>query len=277
MPTFDSYPSASFALLSECLLALPRYSGPHGIRRAVPGDEIGFLDVYRFDSLAVTSTASSCIASFALPVLNLRNLTAIIRLQCAPTAAVPNIGTSSSSTHKVFDLAPNDRLLHLDIEVPRQPLSGPRRASFTTICIPSSVLLNILAEHQVHHTCQVDVPWVDWANKVSWVNNAHLGIPQGRAVFGQRIAAFDSSPPLSQLRLIILDFNQRRVNRTLADEQAVWRLVSKTPVGDNFKQSKEADFSGQEGLTSKYMKVVFPVGGAMDRGDTILIDDERGE
>lgn len=269
---------ASFTLLSENLLVLSRSLERYFTTTDVPG-EFGFLDVYQFDPQTATSTASTPVASFALPVLKEQEFVATIYLRCGPTTGASNFVSSPSRSPKVFDLAPHSRLLCLNVNISRDPRISSRIFP-RTLCIPSCLLLDILANYQAHHSNPLVVPWVEWAEKTSWVDTGALRIRIERSQLGQRIAGFDWGSVFGP-ELLILDFNQHRVNQTMLEEQAVWEVCTpgtKAPAGDTLKQIGEAVFCGREDLARrKYNKTKFWVGESADVTDAVMIDDEHGE
>lgn len=174
------------------------------------------------------------------------------------------------SSPKVFDLARDNRLLCLEFIYTYHYTR--------TLCISSSGLLDILANHQARHTSHVDVPWVDWAEKASWADIDDILISSGRPGSGQRKVGLDSK---SEPRLVVLDFDQHRVYRASSDEQTAWEIctpISKTHSINPFNQVEEAVFCGRKDLArKKYAKVTFPARDGVSEGDRFMVDDERGE
>lgn len=213
-----------------------------------------------------------------LPGVNHRGHHTCAWFRCAPTTGIFGTRARLDSFSKVFNVALDDRLLYLDIT---QDTKYVRSLVFS-----SSVLLSILANNRPQHTNPVDVPWVDWAEKTSWVDVKNwgftLGHPSfGHPSFGQRKVVFETTTSRGLDRLAILDFNQHRVTRALSDEQTSWEVC--TPINDAltggvFKQVDEAMLCGREDLArSKFMKFTFPARYDINRRQNIMIDDEHSE
>lgn len=269
---------ASFTLLSEDSLVLARCAEPYRPQNDVPEGEFGFLDVYRFNPRATESTWPLRVASFALPVLSYaRKFESLTYLGCAPTAKISKTEASSRYSPNAFELAPQNRLLCLDIFTTHGSIDDSPR-SVTDLCIPSSVILDALPSSQEYTI----VPWVDWAEKTSWANTNELGSPHKRSGFGQRIAGFDRRSFPSEPKLVVLDFDQQRVkSRAMPDTHTIWEVC--TPGGnilggDKYEHMAEAVFCGREDLARRrYMRAVFPVQEQVEEADKVMIDDERGE
>ncbi|KAF8608512.1 hypothetical protein BDV93DRAFT_518610 [Ceratobasidium sp. AG-I] len=267
---------SSFTLISEDLLVFPNFLDPYSRQHDVSEGEFDALDVYQFDPQANAFTEPTRIASFALPSLNNPKLYPNVFLRCAPTARVSTTGASSASCPKVFDLAPDNRLLCLEIIV--TGASGYNlRTSEKSFYIHPSALLDIIAGFQKHQASRTVVPWVDWAEKTSWVDTGYLA---KRAWFGQRVAGFDSKTYPFDPKLDILDFDERRIKTQLMSEaQSGWEV--RTPgdqilAGDLFEQIEEDIFCNRSDVARrKYMKDTFPVVGGLRVKDRLMIDDEH--
>ncbi|KAF8606380.1 hypothetical protein BDV93DRAFT_553553 [Ceratobasidium sp. AG-I] len=269
----------SFTLLSEDSLAVLRCAEPYGARNNVPEGEFGFLDVFRFDPRGLDSTPPLHIASFALPVLSYPS-----RLEsrvCFGSTPAPKAssGASSESFCNVFDMAPQHRILRLDVVTTRDPLDN-LRIPVRTLCVPSTVILDALPSCQEHHIDHVIIPWVDWAEKTSWVDCNDLGNPFKRPGFGQRMAGFNRESLTTEPELVLLDFDQRRVNaRAMSDARTVWELCTpgvNTPAGSNHELIQEAVFCSRTDLSRRrYMRAVIPVGREVDEVDKVMVDNER--
>ncbi|KAF8608502.1 hypothetical protein BDV93DRAFT_602450 [Ceratobasidium sp. AG-I] len=267
---------SSFTLLSDNFLVLPYFVDPFSTQRAVSRGESGALNVYRFDPQANASTESTHVASFVIPALNQSELLPNIYIFCTPTARAPTTEAGPMSYSKLFESAPDNRLLCIDIVVVRLSDASTRIAT-RALYVHSSALLDVIAGCQEHQAGRTVIPWVDWAEKTSWVDIAYL---DKRGGFGQRIAGFDSTTFSFDPELDILDFDQHRIRTRLASEaQAEWEVH--TPSGQNsddelFDQIEENIFCGRSNLAKRqYMKDAFPVLGGLQVEDALMVDEEH--
>lgn len=274
MQTIDHH--SSFTLLSEDLLVIPHFTEPSYGQGNVPEDESGALDVYQFDTQSSTYTEPTRIASFTLPFSKHPKFRATIYLRCAPTARTP--ATGAGAAPKVFDFAPNNRLICLDIAFTDLSETGPR--TFTqALYVHSSALLDIIPSRRSQSTNRMVVPWVDWAEKTSWVDTGYLS---KRNWFGQRVVGFDSKTFPFDPEVVILDFDQHRIKaRYVSEMQGGWDLQTpghQSSDDDSLKQLEDDVFCGRSNLAKrKYTKDKFSIVGSLSAKATIMIDDEHGE
>ncbi|KAF8608513.1 hypothetical protein BDV93DRAFT_504095 [Ceratobasidium sp. AG-I] len=239
----------SFTLLAQNLLVVPRSNRADTTQNGDLEEAYRYLDVYQFDPLAITSTEPVRVASFVLPALNCEGAHTSAFFRCSPVTGVPNNGPRSSSFPKVFDVAPDNRILCLHIV--------EASVHIRTLFFSSSVLLNFLANVQPHNTSHVDVPWAEWAGKTSWVDMKDPVFSFGHPGFGQRHVGFEvryNSSGHPHKGLAVLDFNQQRIKRALMDRPIVWEVhtpTRNTLASDPHKRLEEAVFCGREDLARR--------------------------
>ncbi|KAG8773520.1 hypothetical protein FRC12_002496 [Ceratobasidium sp. 428] len=270
--------NASFTLLSENSFVLPRFSKSYDAEAHVPQDTFGSLDVYRFDNL---STETKRVASFKLPPLGRKHGESTVQIRCSPTTIIPNSQAYLNSPPKIYDLAPLDRLLCIDVH--RTPIQGAGFAeSAGTLFVPSSVLLNAssdLDHTQLNDRDCLDIEWPTWAAKVSWADTRNFRTGNECYMFGQRTIAFQNTP--TDQAIIILDFDPRRLKaRCMAGVEAQGEVCS--PGDGSLARIKEftgkAAFCSEEAPASrKYVRTTFMADEDQDVDfwDTVMIDDEH--
>lgn len=116
---------------------------------------------------------------------------ATVRLQCVHASGASNAVSSLDGSPKVFDLAPINRLVSLNVNISRGRTSS--RSFPRALCISSRALLDILVDFQAHHTAPFVVPWMECAENPSWIDKSVLRISKQHAQFGHRLAGFDWS------------------------------------------------------------------------------------
>lgn len=274
--------SASFALLSEDSFVIPNFSHDPEARKHLPDSSYGSLDVYQLS--ADDTNASSkpiCVASFAMPLLQYGRTETIVRIRSTP------IRVAAKPKAKVFDLAPGNRLLFLDVRVRSASLTSQNDLSNGTLCVPSSLLLNVLPNGQQsrsdvsHH---IVVPWADWAEKTCWVNTDGFrdgneggsSIRKGLWVSGQRMAGFKEN---QREQIFVLDFDQHRskpVNMPdILAEGEVHSLGERSStsldvVGETF-------CSGDTRAKGRYVEMSIPLGKHLTPPYLVAVDDEYRE
>ncbi|KAG9093347.1 hypothetical protein FS749_014547 [Ceratobasidium sp. UAMH 11750] len=272
--------NASFTLLSEDSFVLPRFSKSYDVEAHVPDDTFGSLDVYRFGTANVEP---KCVASFKLPPLGREHGESTVQIRCSPTTVIPTSQAYLNSPPKIYDLAPLDRLLCIDVH--RTPIQGAGFAeSAGTLFIPSSVLLGALVDYDHAPLDQDDclvIPWPTWASKVSWADTRHFRTGNECYMFGQRTIAFQNTPFDQSSRIIILDFDPRRLGaRRIGDISAQGEVCA---PGDG-SMAHLKDFTGKAAFCSeeapasrKYVKMVFTTEEEQDVDfwDTVMVDDEH--
>ncbi|KAG9118325.1 hypothetical protein FRC07_007218 [Ceratobasidium sp. 392] len=271
--------NASFTLLSENAFVLPRFSKSYDAETHIPDDTFGSLDVYRFDN---SSAESKCVASFILPPLGRKHGESTVQIRCSPTTVIPNSQAHLSSPPKVYDLAPRDRLLCIDVH--RTPIQGAGFAeSAGTLFVPSSTLLGASLDYYQTPSDRetLVIPWSAWATKVSWADTRNFRTGNECYMFGQRTIAFQNTSIDQLSRIIILDFDPRRLKaRGIPGTEARGQVCA--PGDGSMAHIKEftgrAAFCSEEAPASgRYVKTVFTTGEEQDVDfwDTVMVDDEH--
>ncbi|KAF8607146.1 hypothetical protein BDV93DRAFT_542163 [Ceratobasidium sp. AG-I] len=273
---------ASFTLLSDDLFVLSRFSESYEAARHIPNDTYGFLDVYRFNSHKTTSPLAPRIASFALPLLDHQNVQTSIRIRCAPTGVTPISESNIASLSKVFDLSPSNRLLCLEIYL--TPIFGVRPTkSAGTLYVPSSLIMSSIAKRQ-HMTSRqptsIIVPWADWAEKTSWVDTSTIRSNNECFIFGQRMAGFEAVSGGLRRKIVMLDFDQRRLRSRGMLRAPVGGLV-RSPGGtaeksDRYEQVGEQVFcAGITRASRKYVEATLLLKEPVGLSDQVMVGDEH--
>ncbi|KAG9080637.1 hypothetical protein FRC06_006320 [Ceratobasidium sp. 370] len=272
--------NASFTLLSENSFVLPRFSKSYDAEAHVPDDTFGSLDIYRFGT---AYAEPKCVASFRLPPLGREHGESTVQIRCSPTSVIPSSQAYLNSSPKIYDLAPLDRLLCIDVH--RTPIQGAGFAeSAGTLFVPSSVLLGALVDYDHAPSDQEDrliMPWPTWAPKVAWADTRHFRTGNECYMFGQRTIAFQNTPFDQLSRIIILDFDPRRFKaRRIGDVAPQGEICA---PGEGYMarlkdSSGKAAFCSEEAPASKkYVRMVFTTEEEQDVDfwDTVMVDDEH--
>lgn len=271
---------ASFALLAENYFVLPRFSRPLYEENIASDDEFGFLDVYRFDAHGNSSTIPTCAASFALPLLELKDLLPFARIRCAPAGAT----STSQSSPKVFCSSPKNRMLHLSIYT--APLASPRAHTFAgTLHVPVTILFDTLPKLQQLESQQSEcnaIPWANWAEKTSFTTSSFRASSTSD-LFGQRRAGFKrirGHQVLQYKKVSILDFDQQRLKyRDTFGALGSEARNSGAGIGssDVSRMLWEAFCTGAGCAKGEHIEQSIMLDEAVDESSPVVIDDEHGE
>jgi hypothetical protein len=194
-------------------------------------------------------------------------------------AATPNV-LSSQSRHKVYSLAPTDRLICLRIGSIYRPHSLTKQST-RVVCVPVSVLLEEPPNHQLLGSNASDslvTPWARWAQSL---RHTMHNLYTNDGIFGQRTAYAEPTGNY-QHDLVVLEFDQRRLraqrihdinargeiclpsmNCTAAINEGESVLCRNAPSGKGHVKTSFAIVSEGEGTAFLDIR--------------ILIDDEHGE
>ncbi|KAG9080371.1 hypothetical protein FRC06_006672 [Ceratobasidium sp. 370] len=268
--------NASFTLLSENSFVLPQFSKSYDAEVHVPDDTFGSLDVYRFGS---TYTRPKRVASLRLPPLGSERVEGTFRIRCLPTSVIPSSQAYLKSLPKIYDLAPLDRLLCVDVH--KTPIKRVGFGQYAgTLFVPASVLLH--ASPNYHHAPSDQeghqvVPWPTWAPKVAWVNLPYdLGVSEYE-MFGQRTAKLLSATFSPFSRILILDFDPRRLKARRIGDIATHGEICTPGDGSRDFTGKAIFCSKEASASKKYVSVTFTAKDGHDLGysDAVIVDDEH--
>jgi hypothetical protein len=281
----DQYIDRSFSLLSENSFVLPRvdiaepsYSQSNAIAHA-----LGYLDVYHFGANGTTPSEPKRVASFALP--SFRGSAHLdagrrIRIRCAPALVIPNYQFQTSSSSKIYGMAPIDRLLYIDIR--RTPMNALAE-EIDRLYVASPILLDAVHRYWnkgVNHPKSSVIPWAHWAHQVLWTdsNDLHISL---YGVFGQRTADFlyPTSPDYDQL--VILDVNQHRLKAhdmaSMHTENVLCVLGDGPSMDTHIVEGDVARSSACPPVSRRCRKTILKIGKSLDWLSEVIIDDERSK
>lgn len=227
--------------------------------------------MYEFNPHITTFSQPRPIVSFALPPWSIGTLPPSIQIRCAPTPTLAQ--TNSVSSPKVFDLAPDNRLICLHIHNPFSLIPGFSEP-IGLLCIPSSILFDAISKHS-GEVRPASIPWSDWGEGTSWIDTENI---HQLAVFGQRVAGLETGGADSA-SIIIFDFDQQRVKAQAVLEAEVSGEACAPGNRDRVPSEAEMVFcAGKTHASKKYVKTFIPFEEGTDTADiSITLDEEHSE
>ncbi|QRV93776.1 vacuolar protein sorting-associated protein 13 [Ceratobasidium sp. AG-Ba] len=200
--------SSQLELLSEKSFVISQTSDPDPFS---PGGSSGCLKLYQFGyTQDARSNQAIHTASFELPVNTSEDTISEIKLYAAPNTATKS-GYSTST--KVYDQRPSDRLLRIEVLAPPKYIYHGG-AALKTIHAPVSALMHLLPNARPEATDPLNclrIPWDRWSNRTSWTADAE---PAGNScvrMSGWRAVIIKQSLGTGPSDLSILDFCQKRL------------------------------------------------------------------
>ncbi|KAG9099226.1 hypothetical protein FS749_001793 [Ceratobasidium sp. UAMH 11750] len=238
-PTYLSYKgSSSIELLSEDSFVIAHSSTSPDADIDVPKDTLGCLKVYRFGLHNAMPAQAAHVASFLLalpPNLHGRPYSGI-KICSAPATTAPNAHGYCCSSPKVYELAPEDRLLCIDVLMPSNYFYHGTQV-LGTLYAPSSALLNLLSpcKPQVDRLTHSLIPWASWARHAFWGSHSRSSSDRCIRMFGRRavISHLGSRGQLSHPNILKFHWGHMALHDT---NEASRCLDNSTPRRDGKEQ-----------------------------------------
>ncbi|KAG8792503.1 hypothetical protein FRC12_005934 [Ceratobasidium sp. 428] len=217
---------------------------------------LGCLDVYQFGLYDTMPARAVHVASFALPPGENADLT------CRSAQSTFTRGHDCSAA-KVYDLEPQDRPFYVGISTRRG-----KTASLGSLCTSVSTLFGALPSSGFcrldQHACAL-IPWVDWANKTSWIIWDDFNAGRDIRFCDQRSASLGDD----ERSLAIINFRQGRRTAWNIDGQDISDLMR-----DQERAHQRSDCVDQGQAAGDYQKALWNPRGS-EQSRRVDIDDEH--